>query len=208
MVARYAVCNDLARESAYAAVRRLHYPPVTREDIEDMAQEAAIVIWQCRGRSEAYAFTAARLAAINWFVRYHLGWKRHDRRAPPRTPQSSTWQMPEGYELPALQPEEERAGLPDEVTERLVSIFCASYKDRTVRALRSARRDARVVALSIAGHSPAGVALELGVATRTAQNYLERVRRVLWRYAREHGYLDDRTGQDRRDFKAYSWAWR
>jgi DNA-directed RNA polymerase specialized sigma24 family protein len=191
--------TDLAMKVTYSALARLSHPDITRQDMEDMAQEAALVLWQCRDRHRIYAFVSARRAAIRWFIRYHMGWTRHDQPRP--TPQGGALEWPERYNPPNPQKEVERTGLPDEVIEELVAIFLKMGKTSRERTLRSAQRNAQAIALSFLGHTPEGIAQEMGLATRTVKNYLTRARRTLWEYAYEHGHLDDQPEKERHHYQ-------
>ena len=66
-----------SRKAAYCARRRLDSPHLTTQDMEDMAQAAALVYWKQHreGRSPAFCFVCARNAAEKYFFRTHSGQK-------------------------------------------------------------------------------------------------------------------------------------
>ena len=169
--------TDLAVKAMWSAIRKLKHPPVSKEDIEDMLQEARVAIWQCTGKPEAYRFAAARYAVTGWFMRYILGWKQHSKR-----PSAEVWDRSKTVELldgDQMIVDEPRGPLPDDLLQDLEEIIYTASKGRGKRTRLAARRTAQAINLAVQGYPPDGIAIELGVSRETAYNYLRRARKVL-----------------------------
>lgn len=158
----------LSNKAAYYALVRLGHPDVSKADTEDMAQEAAVVFWRNQDKGENYAFVCARRAALNWYIRFVLDWRRKD--TPPKpTPQSTVWALSERdmEELPA--PEEEEPmdldSLPD-IHGELMKIF-------------ENARDVLIVEMVLQGHTNEGIAQELDLSPASVKRYRSEIRRKL-----------------------------
>lgn len=164
----------LPRKAACCALVRLGRPDASHEDIEDMAQEAALALWRQWHRGECYAFVCARNAALLWYVRHVWAWRRKD--APPQpTPQAQAVPLPESDEWTwPIAEEEEESDLLMDLLDDLKAIFEA--RGCTPAA---AERYAMVALLGAAGYSLEGVAQELGVSVESAKRYRSEARRIL-----------------------------
>lgn len=160
--------QELASKVVRCALSRLEYPSVTRQDIEDMSQEAASSLWLNWTRGENYAFVCARNAVINWYHRFVLGWKRKD-KSPEATPQGSAQALPQNDECNwhlAIALETRQSKLPNELHAALLRIF-------------NNVRDVLIVQLILDGHTNEGIALELKLKPASVKRYRSEIRKKL-----------------------------
>lgn len=169
---------------------------VSRQDREDMTQEAALTIWRTAGRAngEGYLYNAGKNAALLWwryFVAqvkdYHAGKEGGfvgrivSLDAAPDD--ESSWH--------------ERIEAPDGEANHSTPII--GRRRAQVRKLLRARgpwttdkavdRAMQVLGLLLAGHNTESIALELGISLYTVYTYRKHIRAVLQQM------LEERPGQ-------------
>lgn len=166
--------------AARCAARRVNWN-VSPADLEDMTQEAAIAIWKNMDRGENYAFVCGINAALKWWRVFVMGWHRNDRPIT-ETPQGASIpfsfiQNEEGEgiidELPSTSEQEPGQPLADEIIQLLAEIFAVE------ESTASAVRDARIVAMVIAGHTNEGIAKSMGIRPCSIKRYRSNIRRMM-----------------------------
>jgi len=158
----------LAQKAAYSALRRLHHPDVSRQDIEDMIQESAAALWLNWERGEDYAFVCARNAAVNFFHVFVLDWRRKD-KPPERTPQGGAQALPDSDECDwhlAHESESRQMPIADELHDELLRIFGNA-------------RDVLIVQMVLDGHTNEGIAKEMELKVSSVKRYRSEIRKRL-----------------------------
>lgn len=169
------------------ALRKLGHPSVSKMDLEDLRQEAALTLWRTANKfpddeesSRRYAFGAAVNETIKAYVRQIIG--KNPQYADP---------LPETLDgdIAVVNPDPiEDTFLDPGILKALAEIFIDARIQKRGRAKEAAFRDVAICAMVYAGYNNKGIARALGLKDwRTAKTYRRKIRKVLMGYAEEHG---------------------
>lgn len=158
------------------------------QDLDDMIQAAALAIWQCRSdTSEAYYFSAGKMAAWNWLIWWKYGAShtklRYGLLEELETNLSIDWLR--GYDR-IERSVEDKEPLPDEIIEQLHEVFWITRRKHGPKEISGIERDTEICARLARGDSTEGIGYELGLSVHMVNNYRWLLRKRLERY------IDDR----------------
>lgn len=174
-----------SRKAACCARRRLGDVELSRADLEDMMQAAALAYWKYSqlGQPVPYCFVAARAAAEKCYFRQILG------RGPHRVisldaPVRDDGDLPhEWLVVPAASNDTRTTDwLSDEVLEGVLleARHAAGYSQRKLtRHWETIQTDKRIIRLAARGHTNESIATLLGTTEGTIRNRRQRIRRLL-----------------------------
>jgi hypothetical protein len=200
---------DIANHAARSLIRHLGLmAEITDEDVEDMQQEAvARLLLIIRRKPEfadpekrGYLFAAARIAAMNYIFWWRRGLRCNAHFSQDRQRNKELRNQVRVISLEALEEagwqaraeeherEYTRDPLPVEYNNKLFDIFYRSRNKRGGRGMMAAVRDVRIVNCVWMGYTNAGIAHELGLASRgDASHYRQSIQARLRSYAEKAG---------------------